>query len=180
MNNVYLSHNNIVSSYGFDSNATIDQISNETTSVVLNNDLSVLPKPFYASRINQEALEKKYALLNSEEKHTLLEKMMLVSLADIISKSGVELNPRVGLIVSTTKGNIDVLDKNSSFLKERAYLSSLGKKIGDFFDFKNEAIVVSNACVSGVLAIATAKRFINHKNRHKYWRSRHKCFGNER
>jgi len=161
MNNVYLSHNNIVSSYGFDSNATIDQISNETTSVVLNNDLSVLPKPFYASRINQEALEKKYALLNSEEKHTLLEKMMLVSLADIISKSGVELNPRVGLIVSTTKGNIDVLDKNSSFLNERAYLSTLGKKIGDFFDFKNEPIVVSNACVSGVLAIATAKRFIN-------------------
>src|SRR5690606_36559096 len=38
---------------------------------------------------------------------------------------------------------------------------ALGHQIKDFFNFKNDAIVVSNACVSGVLAIAIAKRYIN-------------------
>ena len=56
--------------------------------------------------------------------------------------------------------NIDILDKNSKFLEERAYLGSLGKVIKDFFKFKNDAIVVSNACVSGVLAVTIAKRYI--------------------
>ncbi|HBC05120.1 MAG TPA: beta-ketoacyl synthase, partial [Aequorivita sp.] len=65
---------------------------------------------------------------------------------------------KVGLIISTTKGNIDVLEKESSFPKSRAYLSELGKTIQNFFGFKNETIVLSNACVSGVLAISVAKR----------------------
>jgi len=56
-----------------------------------------------------------------------------------------------------------VLEKESSFPKSRAYLSELGKTIQNFFGFKNETIVLSNACVSGVLAISVAKRFISEK-----------------
>src|SRR5690606_21663924 len=41
-----------------------------------------------------------------------------------------------------------------------AYLSELGKNIKEFFGFKNDPIVVSNACVSGILAIAVAKSYI--------------------
>jgi 3-oxoacyl-[acyl-carrier-protein] synthase-1 len=37
----------------------------------------------------------------------------------------------------------------------------LGKNIQTFFGFKNEAIIISNACVSGILAISVAKRFIS-------------------
>ncbi|MGB3152063.1 MAG: beta-ketoacyl synthase N-terminal-like domain-containing protein, partial [Maribacter sp.] len=62
--------------------------------------------------------------------------------------------------ISTTKGNIDALDEKNDFPKERAYLSTLGNKIKTFFGFENDAIVLSNACVSGVLAVAVAKRLI--------------------
>ena len=92
-----------------------------------------------------------------------LEKMMICSLSQVIKDSNIEINNRVGLIISTTKGNIDALDENNPFPKERAYLSELGKSIQDFFSFKNEAIVVSNACVSGILAVAIAKRYIQQK-----------------
>jgi 3-oxoacyl-[acyl-carrier-protein] synthase-1 len=160
MGNVYASYNNIVSSYGFDSASAIVNIKNEVSGLSLVTDKNVLPTPFYASRIDPEKLEENYQKLDSREEHTRLEQMLLVSLADVIGKSGLALNEKVGLIISTTKGNIDVLDGKNPFPKERAYLAILGNKVKTFFGFKNEAIVLSNACVSGVLAIAVAKRLI--------------------
>ena len=49
---------------------------------------------------------------------------------------------------------------NNPFPKERAYLSELGKVIKDFFGFQNEAIVVSNACVSGIISCCRGKTII--------------------
>lgn len=167
MNNVYLSHNNIVSAYGFDSASAVDSIKNEVTGLTLVDDSKVLPNPFYSSLIHQENLESEFQKLDSKEAHTRLEQILLVSLADTLKKSGIELTERVGLIVSTTKGNIDVLDADSPFDENRAYLGELGKKIETFFGFKNEAIVLSNACVSGVLALAVAKRLI-HQERYDH------------
>jgi len=161
MSKVYLSYNNIVSSFGFDSAAAVQHIANEISGLHLTDDKSILPNPFYTCCIQQDKLEEKYQQLHPTENHTRLEKMLLVSLADTIASSMVKITGRVGLIISTTKGNIDVLENQSSFSKERAYLSILGKTIKDFFGFENEVIILSNACVSGVLAIATAKRLIS-------------------
>lgn len=160
MPKVYLTHNNIVSSFGFDSAAAIQNISNEISGLQLTDDKSILPNPFYTSRIQQDKLEEKYQQLKPKEKHTRLEKMLLVSLAVTIANSKVKITDRVGLIISTTKGNIDVLENQTEFKKERAYLGVLSKKIKIHFGFKDDAIVLSNACVSGVLAVATAKRLI--------------------
>lgn len=160
MDKVYLSHNTIVSSYGFDSHSAIDHISKEVSGLQLVDDKNILPKPFYSSKINRNDLEERFQKLQPKENYTTLEKILICSLADTFEQSNIELTYRVGLIISTTKGNIDVLEKNSEFPEERAYLSVLGKKIKNFFGFKNEAIVLSNACVSGVLAVAMAKRFI--------------------
>lgn len=160
MDEVFLSHNNITSSYGFDSRSAIDQIGKEVSGLQLVDDATILPNPFYSSKIDREDLEKRLQELHPKENYTTLEKILICSLADTIKQSNVELTDRVGLIISSTKGNIEVLEKNSQFPEERAYLSVLGEKIKTFFGFKTEAIVLSNACVSGVLAIAVAKRFI--------------------
>ena len=58
-----------------------------------------------------------------------------------------------------TKTNISLL-KNESTLPEGVYLSKLAQKLADFFGFKTKPIVVSNACVSGVMAISVAKNMI--------------------
>ncbi|CAM3389658.1 beta-ketoacyl-[acyl-carrier-protein] synthase family protein [Zobellia roscoffensis] len=163
MNNVYLSHNNIVSAYGFDSASAIDSIKNEVSGLSLVNDSNILPNPFYSSLIAQDSLSEAFQKLDPKEAYTRLEQILLVSLSDTIKKSGLELTDRVGLILSTTKGNIDVLETENPFDESRAYLAELGQKIEDFFGFKNEALVLSNACVSGVLALAVAKRFIRQK-----------------
>jgi len=163
MNSVYLSHNNIFSAYGPDSASAISQIKAGVSSLQLMDDSSLLEGPFYTSRISDDVLNEKFERLRPTENYTRLEKILIASLSDTLEKANLEIDARVGLIVSTTKGNIDVLEKNSVFPEKRAYLGQLGKKIGKFFQFQNEAIVLSNACVSGVLALAVAKRLIHQK-----------------
>ncbi|MFS4454854.1 beta-ketoacyl synthase N-terminal-like domain-containing protein [Maribacter sp. 2304DJ31-5] len=160
MNNVYLSHNNIVSGYGFDSFSAIENIEKKVAALQLIANKTVLPQPFYASIINQDILQEKYDQLCPSEKHTRLERILLVSLARTMAKARIKLTDRVGLIISTTKGNIDVLEDKNPFTEERSYLSVLGKKVQEHFGFKDQAIVLSNACVSGVLSVAIAKRLI--------------------
>jgi 3-oxoacyl-[acyl-carrier-protein] synthase-1 len=84
--------------------------------------------------------------------------MMILSLQDTISQTHFPISDKTALMIATTKGNIDAL--NNNFKQERAYLPALAEKIKTFFGFKTEPIIISNACVSGVLAIAVAKRFI--------------------
>jgi len=161
MTDIYLSHNNLVSSLGFNSETVVNNIHNQVSGLQLIDDKNLFSQPFCSSIINQKELSHSFSSLDSEGDFTRLEKMMITSLANVVKASKILLTKKVGLIISTTKGNINVLGKDSKFPEERAYLSVLGKVIKDFFNFKNEAIIVSNACVSGILAVAIAKRYIN-------------------
>lgn len=117
---------------------------------------------FYASMIDSEKLNKEFnTVFDSErteiQEFTRLEKMLLLSLKPIIERHAVTEN--TAFILSTTKGNVSLL-KNQTELPEGAYLSKLAQKIAGFFGFTTKPIVVSNACVSGVMAIAVAKNMI--------------------
>ena len=160
MSKVYLSYNNIISSLGFDSESVVENIHNEVSGLALVNDETLFSQPFYSSLINTKDLHNSFNTLNPTKAYTRLEQMMITSLNDCITASGIEITDRVGLLISTTKGNVDALNEENSFLEERSYLSELGKSVEEFFNFKNKAIVVSNACVSGILAVAIAKRYI--------------------
>lgn len=161
MSSTYLSHNNIVSSLGFDSTSVVDKISEEVSGLRLVEEPKILDRPFYSSMIAEDALNEVFDRLHITSPKTRLEKMLTVSLENILKASELKLTDRVGLIVSTTKGNIDVLEEGSKFPKERTYLSVLGTELQRHFGFTTQPIVVSNACVSGVLAIVTAQRLIN-------------------
>ncbi len=161
MTKTFLSYNNIFSSLGLDSETVIENMLQGKTGLKKYEDTSLLPVTFCASRVTSEIVNEQFNKIAGASKFTKLEKMLIASLNEVVKASNISLNEKVGLIISTTKGNIDVLEKNSSFPESRAYLSELGKTIQNFFGFKNEAIVLSNACVSGVLAISVAKRFIS-------------------
>ncbi|MDP2687377.1 MAG: beta-ketoacyl synthase N-terminal-like domain-containing protein [Aequorivita sp.] len=160
MARTFISYNNILSSLGFDSETVVENISKGISGLEKYDDASLLPEPFCASMISSEKIKNEFNKIGDASKFTKLEQMLILSLKKVIDTSNIPLNESVGLLISTTKGNIDVLEKNSNFPESRAYLSELGKTIQNFFNFKNEAIVISNACVSGVLAISVAKRFI--------------------
>jgi len=66
---------------------------------------------------------------------------------------------KVLFILSTTKGNVFLLDKReTSFLEERVRLGMAAKQMTDYFHNPNAPIVVSNACISGVCAQIQAMR----------------------
>jgi 3-oxoacyl-[acyl-carrier-protein] synthase-1 len=160
MSKIYLSHNNIISALGFSTEENTAQIEANVSGVNLIDDKNYFHTPFYGSIINKNQLENEFLKLNTTQNYSALEKAMLLSLNEVISASKIELNSRVGLIISTTKGNIDALKTEH---QNEAYLSVLAEKIKSYFGFKTEPIVVSNACVSGLLAVSVAKRYILQK-----------------
>lgn len=160
MRKTFVSYNNIISRLGFESETVVGNIMKGTTGLAKYNDTSLLPVPFCASRISSEEIEREFNRISDATQFTKLEQMLVLSLKKVIDASKIYPNEKVGLIISTTKGNIDILEKESNFSESRVYLSELGKTIQDYFGFKNEAIILSNACVSGILAISAAKRFI--------------------
>lgn len=156
MKEVFITANNIISPLGFTSATTIKKVAKEKSGIALHKNRST--SPFYASIINTEKLDDAFSNISDKHTYTRLEKMMLLSLQDTIEKSNFSITKRTALIIATTKGNIDALQNN--FKPERAYLSVLGEAIKSFFGFHNDPIIISNACVSGILAVSVAKRFI--------------------
>jgi len=117
---------------------------------------------FFVSKIDSEKLEEEFNKLfdsaqSDNQNFTRLEKMFLLSLKPLVERH--QISDDTAFILSTTKGNISLL-KNENTLPEGVYLSKLAQKLADFFGFKNKPIVVSNACVSGVMAISVAKNMI--------------------
>tara|TARA_B110000046_G_scaffold102536_1_gene110177 strand:- start:3508 stop:4647 length:1140 start_codon:yes stop_codon:yes gene_type:complete len=161
MREAYITHHNIISSLGFTSEANFDQLIQAKSGIKKyqreNNEV------YFSSKVDKEKLNSEFKKIGDTESYTTLEKMMILSVNSILSSSNYKITKRTGLIIATTKGNIDTLSTSSKFYKDpkRSYLYELGNQINDFFDFKNEAIVLSNACVSGVLAVSVAQRFIN-------------------
>ncbi len=160
MSKVYATYNNIISSLGFTSSEVVANIHQQKSGLRLIDNSEIFSQPFYSSLIPGKKLNEVYSSIATKEKHTRLEQMMITSLNAIIKDSALSITNEVGLIIATTKGNIDVLEDKSSFPKKRAYLSELAKQVANYFGFITEPIVVSNACVSGILAIAIAKRYI--------------------
>ena len=162
MKTVYISSNNILSPLGFTSKENIDQIIKEKSGITLQNIIGKIPS--YAALIINDNLNQAFQTICDNYGFNKLEKMMLLSLKDTISKASFSITAKTALIIATTKGNVNILSSKLSYIaKERVYLSELGKQIKNFFGFINEPIIVSNACVSGVLAVAVAKRLIQNE-----------------
>lgn len=158
MKEVYITGTNCITPIGFDVDANIKNIGNVVSGIQLQDNPKLLNTPFYAAVINDSALDLAFAKVASVNKYSRLERMMILALEPIIKNAKVELNERTAFILSTTKGNVNALENPSNI--EFAYLNALAKKIAGFFGFKREPIVVSNACVSGILAVTVAKRLI--------------------
>ena len=119
-----------------------------------------LPEPFTASLMDREKVEEAFAPLANGAKYTFFEKMIILSASRAIAEAKIDAaSDRVLFILSTTKGNVFLLDKNETgFPKERVLLGYAAKQMTDFFHNPNTAIVVSNACISGVCAQIQAMR----------------------
>ena len=157
---IYITQTNCITPLGFDVEANIEAILRGDSGIQLHNDISLMPNPFYASIISDEKINSAFAKFSTETKYSRLEKIMILALEPIIKNAEIEFNSKTAFILSTTKGNVTALKDNTSDSFNNAHLDVLAKNVADFFGFTTQPIVVSNACVSGILAVSVAKRMI--------------------
>lgn len=156
MSEIYITDYNCVTPLGMNVTDNWNALLQNQSGVALHKIIEN-QEAFYASMIDTNKLEEEFNRNFSDLNFTRLEKMFLLCLKPLVKRHSITSD--TAFILSTTKGNISLL-KNQSALPEGAFLSVLAKKIADFFGFKTKPIVVSNACVSGVMAIGVAKNLI--------------------
>ena len=156
---------NIISSLGFTTEENFIKMQQGITGLAFYERHFDLPEPFIASMIDDNKLDDVFyhhpKAARRKLKYTKLEKAAIISVFEALKHTNINpANPDVLFILSSTKGNIFLLDQsqNENYSNEQTYLWHSAKLISDFFDNPTPPITISNACISGAYAILTAQR----------------------
>lgn len=99
-----------------------------------------------------------FAAISDTQGMTKFEKMLVISITDALGRCQVDAaSPRTLIVISSTKGNVDMIDSPGF----DASLAASAQKVASHFGNPNVPIVVSNACISGVNAQIAAMRLLH-------------------
>jgi 3-oxoacyl-[acyl-carrier-protein] synthase I len=160
---IFVASDNIITSLGYTTEENVSAFNAGQTGIKLHEDDRISPSPFWASRVDSLALSDRFSEYANPAEFTRFEQLLICSAKDALKR--IPINPseeRTLFILSTTKGNIDILDQSSGsrFDNSRVYLWHSAKLLQQFFNLFQTPVVVSNACISGVLAIMIGARYI--------------------
>ncbi|MDR1973059.1 MAG: beta-ketoacyl synthase [Bacteroidales bacterium] len=112
---------------------------------------------------------------HTEQHYESIEALAIPCIDEVLENSDVSLaTPDTLLILSTTKGNVQLLEKGGAGdgglrgagdgglrgVPEDVFLGVTANKIASHFNAANKPLVISNACISGVSAIIVAQRLV--------------------
>ena len=94
--------------------------------------------------------------------YTRFERIVIQSVGRALAQTDIDVHSdRVLFVLSTTKGNVELLDSRSQqFPADRVLPGVAARVVAAYFGFCREPLVVSNACISGLSAQITAMRLI--------------------
>jgi 3-oxoacyl-[acyl-carrier-protein] synthase-1 len=154
--NVYIVADNIVSPLGETTAQNFEQLKMNISGVTKHTDPNLLDQPFYASLFRGDNF-------SSNAGHTKFEQMLMASIAGALKETDIDItgNDTI-LIIATTKGNISLMEHGgmTAQLSKRMALPTSAKLVAKQFGFANEPVVVSHACISGMVALITGMRLI--------------------
>src|SRR5699024_3295350 len=154
---VFFAAGECVTPLGWTLEENITNLEKGKSGISLIKDKNFAENPFYGAIINKEKLAKNFENLAYQNQFSTLEKMILLACEKLKNKYQSLFKEKCGLIISSTKGNINAL-KNRDI--PQYLLSNLADKISKSIGINSQPIVLSNACVSGIMAVSTAKRLI--------------------
>lgn len=162
---------NIISALGFTTEENYQAVKDGLSGISFHNSTATLPEAYQAAIINREQLHSSFAqhCSSDPDAYTDPEKAAILSALTAAAGAGIDLSsPDVLFIISSTKGNIHLLDLPDSFYDARSlYLWHSARQIASFFGNTNEPVTVSNACISGLCAQIAAMRELS-DSRYKY------------
>lgn len=161
---VYCIANNISSPLGWTTDDNFGKIVKGMSMLGLHEHLWGLEEPVMASLFEVGDIERRYAEIKiKEELLTRFEKLVVISVSDVLAQTGIDLaDKETILVLSTTKGNIELLDTAMDYgvSPERVRIGKSAEAIAGYFNCCNKPITVSNACISGVSAMIVAMRLL--------------------
>ena len=176
---------NIISGLGFTAEENYRNVKQGVCGLKFFADRYDIPEPFMASEIDDGRLEEAFGELVAEASavrdadtayrhrrqygqrpadgvnYTKLEKASIVSVAGALRDTAIDpADDRVLFVLSTTKGNVFLIDENerAGYEYDQIYLWRSAELIASFFGNPNQPVVVSNACISGASAMLAAQR----------------------
>ena len=154
MMEVFVAADNIVSPLGADTRTNFERVRNGDSGI------SRRPEGYYAAAIPDEAFGEWTSATNLND-YTKFEQLLILSIQDALSRTSISLrHPRTAFIVSTTKGNIALLEQGLALDPRPLQLFATAEKTAAHFGTAAKPVVVSNACISGLLAILIGQRMI--------------------
>ncbi|HRO44039.1 MAG TPA: beta-ketoacyl synthase N-terminal-like domain-containing protein, partial [Flavipsychrobacter sp.] len=155
MKGVYAISTNITSALGLDTDTTWSNVVAGNIGIKEYKDEALSPVPFYGSKIDETQWE---AIRKTVGDNALspFEQLCVYSASKALQKIEIDLNETV-LVLSTTKGNIELLGQASD---EQILLHRSAQIISKELGLANKPVIISHACVSGVVACLYAQRLL--------------------
>lgn len=145
---VWICADNIISPLGKTSEENFQSVQSGKSGVTPT-EINGSEKPYSLGKI-------KYSLLNDKPSVSFFDELCIESITDALRHVQLDVkSERVIIILSTTKGNIELL-RSEGRQSDALPLYQSAKAIAKHFKNPNIPIVVSNACISGVMALQTA------------------------
>lgn len=124
-----------------------------------------IPEPFMASLMDRSWIDEQFMSIggNRVYYYTPFEKVAILAAHRAIGEAKIDAAaPDVLFVLSTTKGNVELLDTpNHPYGENHLYLWRSAQLLTQFFGNTNIPVVVSNACISGVCAQIQADRLLS-------------------
>ena len=154
---VTISGCNIISSLGFSSKENFRNVLNGVSGLQFHSHDPAQPLALIDNtRFNNYCVENQLP-----ESFSKFEKLCILSMRDALSESSVKVDSEDCLIIlATTKGNIGMLETENK-RSESIHLWESARKISEYFRVKNFPLVISNACVSSVMAQVLGLRMLD-------------------
>jgi len=156
MRTVYWRGDNIISPLAETSAENFERIFRMESGIALHERADFSEQPFYASLFPENYFE-------TGTPYTAFEQLLIKSIENALSLEPIDYrSERTVFILSSTKGNISLLEqeKISPELAEKISLAHSAAGIQEYFQLPAQPLIISHACISGVLAQITAMRLL--------------------
>jgi 3-oxoacyl-[acyl-carrier-protein] synthase-1 len=160
---VFAGAENIISPLGFTVEENISNLLKGNSGIAIDESGIYSPHPLPLSRIDYSLLDDHFQEVLNQDPFTLMERMFILSIEEALDHVDLDVSSSDTLfIITTTKGNIDLLKPalQEKFGKKRIFLHEMAKTISGHFKNPGTPLIVSNACISGVLGIIYGERLI--------------------
>lgn len=160
---VFIISDNIITGLGFTTEDNLNHICSGMTGIQTFEDQRIAAEPFIASLVDHEGLRDRFSGFGDPGRYSHFEQLIICSVRDALSRTEFDLTSRrTRVILSTTKGNVELMKEQG---REGSgypgvYLWQSGERIRSFFNLAEAPVIVSNACISGLVAIIAGVRMI--------------------